>query len=196
MKDWFSIEKRKQRSLKDHGYDIVRSRDFILQKAKIGKGSLLEIGTGKGHFTLALARRNFLFTAIDLDASAQKVARQYLRRYGLENMVAIRKMNAEKLSFSNQSFDIVISVNFMHHAQKPFLCLREMVRVAKKKIVIADINQKGAQALDRFHANEGRQHPRSHVSLKEVRSFFQKSGFTVKTYKGYCQTVLVARKGE
>ena len=52
-------------------------------------------------------------------------------------------MNAERLRYKPDYFSQVISVNFIHHAKNPARCLKEMMRVTKNKLIIADINKKG-----------------------------------------------------
>jgi ubiquinone/menaquinone biosynthesis C-methylase UbiE len=194
MKELLAKEKQKQILLKKFGYDIPRSRNFVLAKSRLKKGSLLEVGTGKGHFTVALAKKGFSLTSIDLDPAPQKMAREYLRQGGIKQRARILVMNAEELKFPDHSFESIISVNFMHHAENPIQCLTEMARVARSKIVIADINKKGEAVLERAHKRDGHSHPRSRISFEAMRAFLQKKGFTVKTYKGFCQTILVAQK--
>jgi ubiquinone/menaquinone biosynthesis C-methylase UbiE len=195
MKELLIKEKQKMALLKKYGYDISKSRNFILAKAQLNRGSLLEIGTGKGHFAVALVKKGFLLTSIDLDPAPQKMAREYLNRAGTQKRVRILVMNAESLKFSSQSFDAVISVNFMHHAKNPLKCLAEIARVAKFKVVIADVNKKGEAILAMVHKREGHEHPRSRISFPAMRAFLQKKGFQVKIYKGFCQIILVAEKG-
>jgi len=194
MKELLIKEAQKQALLKHCGYDMVRARKFILAKASLREEKLLEIGTGKGHFTRALARRGLIFTSIDLDDKPQKLAREYLRLDQLTRQVRIMQMNAENLQFCDQAFEAVISVNFMHHARRPSACIREMVRVAKTKIVIADINKQGEKVLERVHALEGHKHARSRTTFLQMRAFLLKRGFRVRIFKGFCQTILVAEK--
>ncbi|MBU1998565.1 MAG: hypothetical protein ABIG46_02360 [Candidatus Omnitrophota bacterium] len=48
-----------------YGYDIPKARNLIFAKAKLRKGSLLEVGTGRGHMALALAKKDIgLFQSI------------------------------------------------------------------------------------------------------------------------------------
>lgn len=194
MKELLAKEKQKTAILKKYGYDIVRARDFILKKAKLGHGPILEIGTGKGHFALALAQKGFSLTSVDLDLVPQRLAREYLRQKRLDKKVRILVMDAEKLKFPDESFNAVVSVNFMHHAKNPVRCLNEMVRVAMTKIVIADVNAKGADILRRVHKREGHDHPPSRISFLAMRQFLERKGFSVKTYKGFCQTILIAQE--
>lgn len=195
MRNLLAQERQKQVLLKKYGYDIGRARAFILEKSRLKPGRLLEVGTGKGHFTRTLAQKGFSFVSIDLDPQAQKIAREYLRQDRNQKKVRIKVMDAGRLKFSSQSFNAVVSVNFMHHARKPFVCLSEMARVVREKIVIADVNKKGETILERLHQREGKSHPLSKATFSSMRSFLEKKGFDVKTYKAFCQTILVAEKG-
>jgi len=51
--------------------------------------------------------------------------------------------SGESLPFENASFDIVCAFGVMHHAPKPDLIIKEMMRVAKKAIFISDSNRFG-----------------------------------------------------
>ena len=183
------------RLFKKYGYDIPRARNFILAKAKLSKGRLLEVGTGKGHLAFVLARKGFKFTSIDLDREAQRVVKISLRGLRLEKLATLKIMDAEKLSFSNNYFDSVISVNFIHHAKNPAKCIKEMVRVTREKLVIADLNRRGERTMDKVHGLDGHKHHKSKMSLISAKILLEKLGLNVKTYNDSCQIVLVAKKG-
>lgn len=51
-----------------------------------------------------------------------------------------RKENAESLSFSNYQFDYVLCKESYHHFPRPYLALYEMLRVAKKGVVLIEPN--------------------------------------------------------
>ena len=51
-----------------YGYDIPKARNYIIAKAGLTKGgSMLEVGTGRGHMATLLAKSGFEFVSIDLD---------------------------------------------------------------------------------------------------------------------------------
>ena len=56
---------------KKKGLDLVKSREFILRKAQPLPGSILELGTGAGHTTVALAKAGYDFVSIDKDKEAE-----------------------------------------------------------------------------------------------------------------------------
>lgn len=181
---------------KKYGYDILKERDFVFRKAGFEKGkSILEIGTGMGYMALTLAQKGFKVTTIDTDRKIQRSARSILKYYRVEKLVRFKIRNAERLLFKDSSFDYVIAVNFIHHAKNPIWCLREMARVVKEKILIVDVNKRGAQVLEKVHAQEGHHHERSKIGFPGVQQFFCKAKMETKTYRSKCQTIIIAKKG-
>jgi ubiquinone/menaquinone biosynthesis C-methylase UbiE len=181
---------------KKYGYDILRARQLILAIAKLNKVKILEVGTGKGHMAIALAKKGFKLTSIDLDRKAQHIAKESLKVLKINKLVTLKIMNAERLLYGNDSFDSAISVNFMHHAKNPIKCLREMIRVTKNKLVIVDINKRGERIMEKVHALDGHSHAISKMSLLSVKEYLQKEGLFVKVYRDVCQTIIIAKKGE
>jgi ubiquinone/menaquinone biosynthesis C-methylase UbiE len=180
---------------KRHGYDLIKARAFVLGKAGIKNGPVLEVGTGKGHTAIGLAKRGIRFTTIDLDRESLRIARNILEAMGLLKHVIVRRMNAESLCFKNNSFDYVVSVNFVHHAERPKQCIREMARVAKYGVIIADLNKRGEKVMDRVHGLEGKTHMKSRVSFDDIKRILKGLRLQVKVYRDNCQTVFVAKKG-
>jgi len=181
---------------KNYGYDILKERDFSFKKAGIKKGkSILEIGTGRGYMVLTLAQKGFKVTTIDNNNKIQRSAKAILKHFRVLNLVRFKIMDAEHLEFKDSSFDYVVAVNFMHHAKKPIRCLKEMVRVVKEKILIMDVNKRGAQVLEKVHSQEGRHHERSQIGLSGTREFLRQVGMKTITYRSKCQTTIVAEKG-
>jgi len=183
------------RLFKMYGYDIPRARKFILTKAKISGGRILEVGTGKGHMAVALAKNGLKVVSIDLDRKAQKTAKLKLKSLKLDKSVSLKNMNAERLKYKDNAFDYVISVNFIHHAKNPAKCLKEMVRVVKNKLIIADLNKRGEKVMEKVHALDGHSHAASKMSLLGVKEFLEKVGLVVEVYRDVSQTVIIAKKG-
>jgi len=182
---------------KKYGYDISKARNYIIAKAGLLKGgSMLEVGTGRGHMATALARKGFKLVSIDLDKKAQDVAKIHLKTIKRGKPVILKIMNAEKLRYKDNFFDHVISVNFMHHAKDPARCLKEMIRVTRKKLIIADINKRGEWIMDKVHKLDGHSHAPSKISLNRMEVLLKSAGIKFKTYRDTCQFVLIAKKGD
>lgn len=188
-------EQKRLNLFKKYGYDISKARNFVLAKAMPIQGRLLEVGTGKGHMAVVLARNGLKLISIDLDKKAQSVAKLSLKTMKLDKNVLLKMMNAEKLIYPDNYFNFVISVNFIHHADHPGKCIREMVRVTKEKLVIADINEKGQRIMEKVHALDGHRHAASKMSMSGVKDYLRKAGLMVKVYRDVCQIVIIAKKG-
>ncbi|MCK9572037.1 MAG: class I SAM-dependent methyltransferase [Candidatus Omnitrophica bacterium] len=179
---------------KMYGYDIPKARNFVLFKAGKMRGRILEVGTGRGHMAAALAKSGFRLVSIDLDREAQKSARANLKTLKLEKAVTFRIMNAEKLLYQDNCFDYLLSVNFIHHAENPVKCLKEMVRVSKIKIILADLNKRGEKIMEKVHALDGHRHAASKMTMFGARDYLREAGLMTKIYRDVCQTVIVAEK--
>ena len=181
---------------KKYGYDIPKARSYIIAKAGLNRGgTMLEVGTGRGHMATALARKGFKLTSIDLDKKAQSIAKMHLKEIKNGKSAILKIMNAERLRFKDGSFDQVISVNFIHHAKNPIRCIKEMIRVSKNKLIIADINKRGERIMEKVHSLDGHSHAASKMSLGGIGVFLNRSGMKVKVYRDICQTILTAKKG-
>lgn len=188
-----SLQKR-LREFKRYGYDLSASRRFIWKLSGIRRGKVLEIGTGKGHLTALLAQKGLDIVSVDLDDEVLKTAEAHLSALKLNQRVSLRKMNAEKLRFKSGSFDNVISVDFFHHAQNPFCCLREMVRVTRKTLIIADLNQNGTRILDLVHKNEGKRHETPRIPFGDLKQHLLAHHFNVNSYRHPCHQIFVAQR--
>ena len=196
MDDMLKRDKERLKLFNKYGYDIPKARKFIISKAKLVKGgSMLEIGTGRGHMATLLAKNGFKFVSIDLDRKAQYAAKLHLKTMNRDKLVTLKIMDAEKLRYKDGSFDNVISVNFIHHAKNPVRCLKEMIRVAKNKLIIADINKRGEHIMEKVHGLDNHSHEVSKMSLQETEGLLKKTGLKVNVYRDSCQTVLIATKG-
>jgi ubiquinone/menaquinone biosynthesis C-methylase UbiE len=187
------IRKRLQQ-FKSLGYDLPASRRLLVALSGVTGGNVLEVGSGKGNLTLELAKKKIKVTSIDNDAKQLSVARMYLRSHGLSKYASFKKMSAQKIRYKNGSFDSVISIDFFHHAKSPMRCLKEIIRVTKRTVSIADLNKKGLRLMDEVHKQEGRSHDPSSFTFASLRYELKKQGFRVKSYRKAFHTYLIAHR--
>ena len=177
-----------------YGYDIEKERSFIIEKARPLSGRILEAGTGKGYFSLALARKGFDFTSFDISAEEQCYARLNLEYYGLASRAHFDIADAECLPYKDGSFDVKFSVNMIHHlpSVRRFCC--ELVRVLapEGKMVVSDFNARGLALVDRIHALEGRRHELNGGTLAETKAVLIEYGMALEEHLDTYQDVLVA----
>ncbi len=177
------------------GYDLEKERDFILDKSLPISGEILEIGTGKGHFALALAKHEFNFTSIDISKQEQKIAMLNLRYFGLEKQVVLKIENATCMSFPGQSFNTVFSINVFHHLKNPQAVLEEITRLLCNggKVVLSDFSKKGLEIINACHTHEGRTHDYFRNRLNEAKNYFVSKGFEIKEFQSEVQEVVIAK---
>jgi len=176
-----------------YGFDIDKERKFVLDKAEPLFGDILEVGTGKGYFTLILAEAGYKFTSIDISEEEQKLARLNLKYFGLGNSVNFRIENAEHLSFESNSFDVIFSINTVHHLDNPFKVIDELIRIItfEGKIILSDFNKIGLEILDKIHAKEGRVHETAKFDLQDVNRYFWEKGFKTEECNSRFQKMLI-----
>lgn len=91
--------------------------------------SVLEVGTGPGFFAILLSEAGYHVTAIDLTPAMLTEAK---RNAGdLAGQIAFREMNAEELSFEDESFDVVVSRNLTWNLPHPDTAYRKWCRVLR-----------------------------------------------------------------
>jgi len=183
---------------KSFGYDIDRERTFIVKQAQPIRGSILEAGTGKGHFALVLAKEGYKFTTFDISQEEQRFAKLNLEYYGLRQNVNFLIEDGEHTSFKDNSFDVIFSVNTIHHLTRPYLVVDEFTRILadKGKIVLSDFTEEGMQVMDKMHALEGAKHQASGFSIDDIKKYLIGKDFKTKQARTRYQEVLIAEKGE
>ncbi|MFH2068326.1 MAG: class I SAM-dependent methyltransferase [Candidatus Omnitrophota bacterium] len=181
---------------KSFGYSLEKERDFILEQAKPFYGKILEAGTGKGHFALALAKQGYSFFTFDVSEKEQRFARLNLIYFGLEKSTNFRIENGEHTSFTDGSFGVVFSVNVLHHMRNPYRAVDELVRVLSRngKLVLSDFTEEGFRIIDKIHALEGKRHESGKITLSDITFYLEEKGFSVKEAKSIYQHVLIARR--
>jgi ubiquinone/menaquinone biosynthesis C-methylase UbiE len=90
---------------------------------------VLEIGVGQGTHAQLIAKHCRSFTGIDLTAHAAEMTSKRLRLFKLPGNVL--EMDAEEMSFANNSFDFIWSWGVIHHSADTRQVLKEMHRVLR-----------------------------------------------------------------
>lgn len=178
------------------GYDAEASVRFVLKKAGPLRGRVLDVGTGKGRFVIALARQAVKITTVDISAEEQHHARLEAIHSGVADRLDFVRADARSLPWRAGSFDAVTSWNVFHHLDDPKRVFGEMLRLLKPggKLVLADFSLSGFQIMDAVHAAEGRRHPHPPSRFGHWRARLRQDGFQVRRFEAHHQEVLVARK--
>ena len=101
----------------------------FLKKKELKKLNVLEIGTGMGCHSEILSKNSKKFTGIDITITASKITKKRFKIKKIKGL--IHKMDAEKLTFKNNTFDLIWSWGVIHHSSNTEKILNQIHRVLK-----------------------------------------------------------------
>lgn len=118
--------------------------DVLIKNARLSKKDrVLDVGCYTGLYEYLLERRGYKnFTGIDVSKDAIGIAGKIKKKFGLKSIFAVG--DAERLSFPDNSFDVVLFFATLHHLPKKSMekSLAEAHRVLRKggRVVVAEPN--------------------------------------------------------
>lgn len=169
----------------------------VLEFLPKSKGTVLDLGAGRGISSYALAKASWWVTALEPDPSSN-VGREAIRTLAEQTRLPIRPLAgyAEKIPCSDKQFDLVYGRQIMHHAIDLRTMCNEVFRVLKPGgLFIATrehvISKKADLSI--FLAN----HPLHHLYggenaylLDEYLNALNQSGLKIKRVFGPMETVI------
>ena len=180
---------------RSRGYDIPKLRGKIVEhfNGLILDANILDVGTGKGHLALAIAKSGWKCTSIDISPEELHLARLNAFYFKVDEMIDFKQQDACRLNFETGSFDVVLSAGLIHHLTKPELVLKEMLRVCKsgKRIIISDLNDKGKLIIDQVQKEDGKKHKVIGWPLAKVQQWFEGKNCKIKYYKNDCEDTII-----
>lgn len=117
-------------------YDLVfgpvfrRGRYLSIQAAERIGGRILEVGVGTGISLPQYSRRSRLY-GVDISESMLDKARERVRRLALGHVEGLAVMDAERLEFEEDSFDVVVAQYVVTAVPNPERALDEFARVVR-----------------------------------------------------------------
>lgn len=96
-------------------------------------GDVLDLGTGTALIPIELCRRvcDCRVMAADAAISMLELARYNVEIAGLSERVQLAHVDAKRMLFADDMFDVVMSNSILHHIPEPLTVLREAARVLK-----------------------------------------------------------------
>lgn len=128
----------------------IAQREAALMMALLrpqAPGTLLDAGAGSGHFSRTFADAGLKVTALDPSPEMLRFARER------ENAMACVVGDAERLPFSDQSFDYSAAVTSLCFVAAPERALGELWRVSRRGVVLGLLNRRSL--LHRRKAGQG-----------------------------------------
>jgi ubiquinone/menaquinone biosynthesis C-methylase UbiE len=121
-KEWFEAVER-------HRYEVEPCIHDVAQFSRHAGKRVLEVGVGAGTDHLQWARAKTDLYGVDLTDAAITTTRRRLELYGLSSQ--LQRVDAERLPFDDETFDIVYSWGVIHHSERPERIVDEIHRVLK-----------------------------------------------------------------
>ncbi len=177
------------------GYDMPLHREKLVEHLNgiSTDAKILDVGTGKGHLALAIARSGRSCTSVDTSKDEIYYARLNAIYFQLDEKIEFMEGDARKLDLQDNTFDAVVSADLLHHLIQPEPVLLEMIRVCKPGglIIMSDINDTGQDILEKIHRSEGKSHARIGWTVDVAKHWFAKKGWKTRVVELPCETALV-----
>jgi phosphatidylethanolamine/phosphatidyl-N-methylethanolamine N-methyltransferase len=132
-------------------YDLVfgpvfeRGREAAVAAAERIGGRILEVGVGTG-ISLPHYSGNCRLCGVDISAPMLRKAKERVAELKLTNVEGLWVMDAERLSFADNSFDVVVAQYVITTVPNPEATLDEFARVLKLGGEIVLVSRVGAEA--------------------------------------------------
>ena len=132
-------------------YDLVfgavfeRGRNAAVAAAERIGGRILEVGVGTG-ISLPLYSSSCRLCGVDISAPMLRKAEERVAELNLTNVEGLWVMDAEHLSFPDNSFDVVVAQYVITTVPNPEATLDEFARVLKRGGEIVLVSRVGAEA--------------------------------------------------
>jgi phosphatidylethanolamine/phosphatidyl-N-methylethanolamine N-methyltransferase len=132
-------------------YDLVfgavfeRGRNAAVAAAERIGGRILEVGIGTG-ISLPLYSSSCRLCGVDISAPMLRRAGERVAELNLTNVEGLWVMDAEHLSFPDNSFDVVVAQYVITTVPNPEATLDEFARVLKRGGEIVLVSRVGAEA--------------------------------------------------
>src|SRR5208283_2567962 len=115
---------------------VLAYRLRVLNKVKqyFYGDNMLDVGCGDGEDAELMLK---YFKKIEgIDIAENPVWNEHRK----ENLI-LKKADAENLGYPDNSFDTVIEKDVLHHVSDPEKALKEMTRVARKRVILIEANR-------------------------------------------------------
>jgi len=122
-----------------------QGRQAAIRAAERVGGHILEVGVGTG-ISLPDYGRASRVTGIDISEPMLRKAQKRVAELGLRNVEGLALMDAERLAFPDESFDVIVAQHVITTVPHPEAALDELARVLRAGGEIVLVSRVGAEA--------------------------------------------------
>lgn len=144
---------------------------------------ILDLPCGTGRISALLAKKGHMIIGGDISPAMIDNANKNMQTLGFRGETEFRVIDAENIDFSNNYFDIVLSLRFFGHTPPDvrMKVLHEFKRVGKKYFIVAYYIKNSLQEILRRKDRLAREVPWYPVSFKDIKREMNQVG--IKTIK-------------
>jgi tRNA (mo5U34)-methyltransferase len=102
--------------------------------------TVLDVGCNAGFYSIELARRGALVTALDVDEHYLAQARWASQIFGVSERITFQRAQVYSLSRSERRWDIVLFLGVLYHLRYPMLGLDIVSRCVEKQLIIQSLS--------------------------------------------------------
>lgn len=168
-------------------YDAIADcfRDYWARVDQLAIGAdILEYGCAYGDNAMRLAARARTATGIDISDVAVERGRTWARQKGLTN-VRLEAMNAEAMTFPDDSFDLVFGSGIIHHldVDRAYAEIARVLRPGGRAVFVEPLGHNPAIALYRRLTPAARTPDEHPLLRRDFRRF--DAAFSITRYRFY-----------
>jgi SAM-dependent methyltransferase len=168
-----------------HGGYVHKRRTSVLSDwcARLipSNSSVLDVGCGDGRLTRLIADKRPDISISGIDVSQRN-----------DSAVPVETFDGTSIPYGNDSFDVLMFVDVLHHAGQPVTLLHEAVRVARHAILVKDHLAEGTFAYSTLrlmdwvgNARYGVALPYNYWTLARWHQVFNKLGLQVSFWESH-----------
>ena len=157
----------------DKWQDWIAEIKKYLPKKEKSEIRILDIGTGPGFFAILLAQEGYQVTAVDCTAEMLTEAQE--NAGVLAAQITWKQMDAQKLEFADESFDLVLSRNLTWVLEEPETAYQEWYRVLKPKGIMLNFDANWYRYLYDEEMRKAYEADRAATEANQVRDEYIKT---------------------
>ncbi len=156
MKKDFNDKSFVELYIKKHKKILEKLGYYYAEKLKnlgFSEGKILDVGCGFGLMCIVLAKeiQGCEVVGVDLSIPLLDYAKGGLAEDSVKSRVKFERADVEKMSFKDDSFDVVFNVNMVHWVNDPISMLNEIQRILKPEgyLFIKDLRKSWLGLLEK-----------------------------------------------